>query len=81
MNKNYGYDEYYGYREYKTVCKLFNGNIVKYDACADKLDAYNPEVFHYIGKGIIHSIDGVVQGYDMNNPDHIKCFFVKYKKR
>lgn len=32
-----------------------------YDACSIKRDAYDPNKFRYIGKGVIYSIDGVTQ--------------------
>jgi hypothetical protein len=40
------------------------GQLVKYDAaCSYRRKAYDSKVFRYIGKGFIHSVGGVKQGY------------------
>lgn len=39
-----------------------DGALYYYDACAKRPDAYDPEVFDYIGVGVIHSVRGVLQG-------------------
>ena len=55
-----------------TTAKLNDGRIVEYNACADSPDAYDPNSFEFIGKGIIHTVNGVVQSGDQQ-----QCFFVK----
>ena len=44
-----------------TEAKLENGDIVVYDACSEKPNAYDPKNFKSIGKGVIHSVNGVEQ--------------------
>ncbi len=55
-----------------TMAKLDDGRIVEYNACADLPDAYDPNNFKFIGKGIIYSVNNVMQ-----NSDQQQCFFVK----
>lgn len=61
-----------GIPKHITIAKLKDGKIVEYDACADKSNAYNPDNFKFIGRGIIHSVDGVKQSGNIQ-----RCFFVK----
>jgi hypothetical protein len=40
---------------------LINGNIVYYDVCSKTLNSYESTKFHYIGEGVIYSINGYAQ--------------------
>lgn len=40
---------------------MINGKQQPYDACSKKRNAYDPNKFNYIGKGVIHSIGDVKQ--------------------
>ena len=51
------------------------GALYYYGATAKRSDAYNHEVFDYIGIGVIHSIRGVLQ------PGDDEQHFWRYKKR
>lgn len=44
-----------------TKCKLEDGSIVEYDACASNPNAYNTDFFELIGKGLLYSISGEIQ--------------------
>ncbi len=44
-----------------TRCKLNSGDIRQYDLCADRQDAYDPDLFECIGRGVIKSVNGVRQ--------------------
>lgn len=47
-----------------TECKLNRSKkITEYDVYSSKRYSYNPVVFKYIGKGFIHSINGVIQNF------------------
>jgi len=44
--------------------KLCTGEIVTYDGCSsEKTDYYDPEIFEYIGKGVIYSVGNVRQTF------------------
>lgn len=58
--------------QYITKAKLNSGDIVVFDACANREDAYNPKDFRFIGWGVRYSVNGVVQ---VGNTK--ECFFVK----
>lgn len=58
-----------------TVIALIDGQLYYYDACSTFPDTYNPDVFDYIGQGVIHSYQGVLQ-----NGDSVKHFW-RYKDR
>lgn len=62
-----------------TTCKLDNGQIVEYDACSKKIDEYDPNVFRYIGDGIIWEVNGVIQKPKGEVPRY--CFYVNKKWR
>ena len=47
--------------EPKRKCKLNDNTIIEYDACSKNRDAYDPNVFSYIGAGSIYSINDVKQ--------------------
>jgi len=55
-----------------TKAKLDDGRIVIYDVCADRINAYDPENFQFIGWGVIHSVDGAEQSFTKR-----MCFFEK----
>lgn len=59
----------------ETLCKLEDGRIVAYDACADSEDAYSPDEFCLIGSGYIWSIGGVVQ--QRRDAPRTQFFFVR----
>jgi len=56
----------------KNICiaKLDNGEEVEYDACSKNRNAYNPEIFEYIGQGVIWTVNGKNQ-----NMEEIMHFF------
>lgn len=55
----------------ETYLALINGQLKPYDACGKRHD-YDPKVFRWIGRGVIHSINGVLQ----NDEDRRYHFFV-----
>jgi hypothetical protein len=59
-----------------TKCKLEDGSIVEYDACANERNAYDEKIFRYIGKGYIYEVNGVKQTY--LGAHKMDYFFVRY---
>lgn len=55
-----------------TKAKLNDGSIVEYDVCANSSDAYDPNNFRFIGRGIIYSVNNVVQKSTKE-----RCFYRK----
>ena len=50
------------YPEPNTTLAKIDGKIVSYDACSSRgADDCDGDKFKYIGKGVIHSINGVIQ--------------------
>lgn len=63
------------------IAKLHSGRLVEYDAASSGLtpnSQYYGHAFDFIGIGIIYSVNGVKQNYDLNNHKHLRAFF-KYK--
>lgn len=58
---------------------MINGKEVSYDVCHDQKStaSYDSKIFKYIGKGTIHTIDGVKQG-GSGDLDH---FWIKRKHK
>lgn len=62
-----------------TKAKLENGKIVVYDACSNGPDAYDPGVFKFIGKGVVYSVNNVLQLPCPNTK--VKYFYKKVLSR
>lgn len=55
------------------ICLLENGETAHYDAAHSTGEqVYNPEHFKFIGKGVIYSIQGVLQ-----NSDDMCWFYIR----
>lgn len=64
------------FREFDKYFVMEDGEtILRYDAVAKFQDYYNPDMYEYIGKGVICWINGMPQNYSLDNPDHIEYFF------
>ena len=61
-----------GERNTTCICLLEDGSKVKYDRMASNRDAYvgQQRNLEYLGTGVIYSIDGKVQNYDLNKKNH-----------
>lgn len=51
----------YNSHDHYNRCKLDNSVIVYYDVASKDIDAYDPNNFRYIGKGVIYSHNCVLQ--------------------
>jgi hypothetical protein len=49
--------------------------ILPYDAAAKHIDAYDPNIFECIGKGVVCCVNGTPQNFSLDNPEHINYFF------
>jgi hypothetical protein len=49
--------------------------ILPYDAMSSRIDAYDPKVFEYIGKGVVCCVNGTPQNFSLDNPEHVSYFF------
>ena len=57
-------DPLYDSRKTTKVCELEDGAICEYDVCdTHRYGDYDSKLFKYIGKGRIHSVNGVLQGF------------------
>lgn len=71
----------YPYKQ--TICKLDNGKIIEYDACAsikDKIsgkertpeEIYDPNIFEYIGTGVLYQVGDTLQNSTVREYFYIK---------
>lgn len=59
---------------------LIHNKTMHYDVCGHKRTDYDKKKFHYIGKGIIHSINGVKQ-FDKNDTNIEELhFFIRINR-
>jgi hypothetical protein len=49
--------------------------ILPYDAMSSRINAYDPKIFEYIGKGVICCVNSTPQDFSLDNPEHVSYFF------
>jgi hypothetical protein len=49
--------------------------ILPYDVCGQSLNFYDPNIFEYVGRGVICCANGTPQNFSLDNPDHLYNFY------